>query len=848
MATYEDQDEYHYAHGDTSNRRRSSRAGTREVVKEEVGPRNAPPHIPDLKHNVAPVSVSSGTTDRQALRGMWELASVLHFFQVFREVLDLDLDFSAEELETGLVNAGHGHILKDVHIAILKGILPPTRPPPDRSTWATVLCKKVINNWLWLTGEEPRLCPLHLAQGDEEGMYQNLTGPDRLRVLKALCELRLDQEDMRAHIDLQLRHKVPIDTFQMAPLATDPSGTRYWYADDSSVGHRLYKEGPPALQKTRHGGKRAPVPTSGSWEAVACNYDEFVEAGERLACSRQRSEARVGRHIKEVVLPTLEEIERRRERALRKQQKQAMYLDTLLNGGGLAAGRARRERKPVSYTFDDFERSIDAAIRAPKKGQPLAAEPGIRPGLRSSGADGPHPGGLPGEAAGASPLVEDEVEEGEIAPAMDPTGPREEEGEEGEEVAQENGDAEEKVGETGENGHGHGHGHGRARGHAQRMQQEPAAAERPLGTSLRSGRTSRKPVLFAADGADVVPMDDVADLYSDSDIEGEVVYSEEYEKERKRKRKPARSDDDEEYNAEEVEEDDNDDPDEFGGQLLDRADRQSWEDDDEEEEEDEDYGRKKKKRVTRGRKGGGGRDRDAHNEEGLRRSSRSTKRTVDYSRLDDSDAEAEGWANEEQKGARKQSSRSRRPTGRSSVKEEEDWQTEDDDEEDEEAEEEEEEEDDEGGAGGHATRGRGRPSFGRFRSADDEDEYTEGGGGDAEPFEERARSSKRERQAHHNLKHQYLDNEDKEAEEEQEDEEDEEAEERGGAKEQHGGQRIRREFLDLNKEASVAAPEVSRDASEPEAETPPDGGPQDQQYSEDDGDDYYGEGGGKDGR
>ena len=41
----------------------------------------------------------------------------------------------------------------------------------------------------------------------------------------------------------------------------------------------------------------------------------------------------------------------KRERALKKQQRQAIQLDNALYGGGLAMGRSKRDRKPVNYTF-----------------------------------------------------------------------------------------------------------------------------------------------------------------------------------------------------------------------------------------------------------------------------------------------------------------------------------------------------------------------------------------------------------------------------------------------------------------------------------------------------------------
>ena len=41
----------------------------------------------------------------------------------------------------------------------------------------------------------------------------------------------------------------------------------------------------------------------------------------------------------------------RKEKLLKKQHRQALMLDNMMNMDGLAAGRSLRDRKPVTYTF-----------------------------------------------------------------------------------------------------------------------------------------------------------------------------------------------------------------------------------------------------------------------------------------------------------------------------------------------------------------------------------------------------------------------------------------------------------------------------------------------------------------
>ena len=44
-------------------------------------------------------------------------------------------------------------------------------------------------------------------------------------------------------------------------------------------------------------------------------------------------------------------LQQRKERLLKKQQREALLLDNFVTVDGLVAGRSLRDRKPVTYTF-----------------------------------------------------------------------------------------------------------------------------------------------------------------------------------------------------------------------------------------------------------------------------------------------------------------------------------------------------------------------------------------------------------------------------------------------------------------------------------------------------------------
>ncbi|XP_042000366.1 DDT domain-containing protein DDR4-like [Salvia splendens] len=57
----------------------------------------------------------------------------------------------------------------------------------------------------------------------------------------------------------------------------------------------------------------------------------------------------------------------RKEKLLKKQHRQALMLDNMIGMDAIAAGRSFRDEKPVTYTFDDYDRSIDEVIKFTKK-------------------------------------------------------------------------------------------------------------------------------------------------------------------------------------------------------------------------------------------------------------------------------------------------------------------------------------------------------------------------------------------------------------------------------------------------------------------------------------------------
>ncbi|XP_011087191.1 DDT domain-containing protein DDR4 [Sesamum indicum] len=303
---------------------------------------------------------------RWKIRSMWQLASILNFLNVFRPLLNIKVEFSAEEFETALMTPNS--TLADIHMPLLKAIPPVTRMALGHATWITVLCRKLKDWWHWVAEGD---LPIVASHGTEVEAYNALDPGVRVVILKALCDIRVEQEDIRNHIDDSIKHGIPLSVFRKERLGGDSYGISYWYEDDPIIGHRLYREIRKVEVKKGKGRNIPPIPHSSyQWEAVATNLDEFQNVSEKLFSSKNRTEVSVGKKLKNDLLPEIEKVHKRKEKLLKKQHRQALMLHSMINMDGLATGRSLRDRKPVTYTFDDYDRSINEAIKVTKKKQP----------------------------------------------------------------------------------------------------------------------------------------------------------------------------------------------------------------------------------------------------------------------------------------------------------------------------------------------------------------------------------------------------------------------------------------------------------------------------------------------
>ncbi|KNA04733.1 hypothetical protein SOVF_196910 [Spinacia oleracea] len=303
------------------------------------------------------------------LRRRWELASVLNFLSVFEPLIGKELKMSAEEIEDALINPND--LLSKLHISLLKGIRPFSKKLHDPDVWVTILCRRLAE-WWPLVAEGK--VPLTEAKGEEISRYKELDPTVRLLMLKALCEIRTQQHDLVSYINDALKEGGQVSQFRKDTIAQDKNGASYWYDGNSVIGHRLYREVNKVMKQKLRGKKCLHLQeTSSEWEILATNLEEFRKITEKFSSCQVGAEAAVHETIETEVIPVLEKMQKKKERDLKRQK----LVESRLSGcHSYAAGvtRSCRTRKPVKYTFDDYDRTIDEAIKSPRKRKPGEVE------------------------------------------------------------------------------------------------------------------------------------------------------------------------------------------------------------------------------------------------------------------------------------------------------------------------------------------------------------------------------------------------------------------------------------------------------------------------------------------
>lgn len=249
-----------------------SRAGSEQppppLLQPVVGGLAPLPNPKDIRREFTEEEMAA---DFLTVKGMWEMAAILDFFNLFRKQLNLTRSFAASELEHVLsYSDGKDGLLADLHIDIMRGISPKQDVPRD--AWQVHLANKIKYHWRpLLSGIH---CPFKPDKYFEAYTYARLPAEDRVRALHFLCTIRCDREDIQFRVAesytrewtqgelalvLQAQHEAlkngrpedapqadfTPDVFRRQPNGLDRHGNRYYIFNFLQVkGFRMYRDTP----------------------------------------------------------------------------------------------------------------------------------------------------------------------------------------------------------------------------------------------------------------------------------------------------------------------------------------------------------------------------------------------------------------------------------------------------------------------------------------------------------------------------------------------------------------------------------------------------------------------------
>ncbi|CAN8252289.1 unnamed protein product [Cochlearia groenlandica] len=320
------------------------------------------PEVEKERHNggdLTIVVVDDSSPEEAAvkrLRGRWELASVLNFLNVFGTLVSDKLKLTAEEIEMGLIESNTTN--SQLHIALLKGIPPVNKTLEDGDAWITVLCKKLAPWWPWIAKDE---IPITANKGEEISQYRGLDPIDRLRFLKALCELRVDQDDARTYIQENAKEGAFVSGFPKRKIGGDGKKTSYWFDGNDIQGYRLYREVNETSKSVKARKSGYLDISSIYWETEATNLDEFQRVARELSSSKSSSLAATGEMIETDAIPVVEKYQKKKERAMKKKMKQGKVVSVNFSRS-VRATRSCRNRVPVNYTYEEYDKMISDAV------------------------------------------------------------------------------------------------------------------------------------------------------------------------------------------------------------------------------------------------------------------------------------------------------------------------------------------------------------------------------------------------------------------------------------------------------------------------------------------------------
>ena len=293
------------------------------------------------------------------LHSMPEVPSIAHFCSLFKVALDL-VDVEIDQLESALLKQTNDDIftaslVDRLMVKLLIGCLPMYASKIHDGNY-TLYLKQLLQSKQEEAEEEGYQFdfenPFEIHEVDD---FEDLSVPDKVKVIHQLTELRLHCDD----VSEKFKDLDP-EGLRVDPLGVDSNNVIYWYF----YGTRLYKEIKPSKKKKpkkkakeasdsdcKEDGEDEETP---GWHLACSAESQWVELTNRLKKSKKKQDKELYETLSENFLPEITKMFSEKER----EEKVRLMLANKRTSSRLERAREQKEQESMKREEEEKQKEL----------------------------------------------------------------------------------------------------------------------------------------------------------------------------------------------------------------------------------------------------------------------------------------------------------------------------------------------------------------------------------------------------------------------------------------------------------------------------------------------------------
>jgi len=245
--------------------------------------------------------------DTSLIRSMWEVASIFHYLNFFKQPLGLRI-LNIEDIENILLEpTKYTELISEIFSKLLKGLM----QPRFSNNWQLAIrneVEKQVSRLVYFDQFENRKkSPYDSIETNEQHQYSKLALLDRIYILKAACDWNLSKsKSIQTHIQEEISNDP--DNLRSYPIAVLNENEYYWYFGENI----LYRE---TVSGTFNGNRKKSTPSK--WEIVCQTKEEWEQLIAKYENSTDEDEEELFKNMSMVLPQVIAKINTRKRKVQR---------------------------------------------------------------------------------------------------------------------------------------------------------------------------------------------------------------------------------------------------------------------------------------------------------------------------------------------------------------------------------------------------------------------------------------------------------------------------------------------------------------------------------------------------